>query len=89
MTPRQIAALRYRQLTNKRETELMFSRLTAAVCNTSFNPPNPRYGEGDFMLHPLPKPPEPEPEPLGDAVLRKLKTAHWAQEVPPEEMRVN
>lgn len=80
MTPRQLFALRNRKIADLQHTELMFSRLTAAVCNFSLARPKKPVEETAFMLHPFPKPAEPEPEPLGDAFIRKLKRVHWAQE---------
>lgn len=81
MTPRQLFALKRRKLYDMQREELMMSRLTAAVCNSGFARPKEPVEDTRFMLHPFhaPKPSGP-PELLGDALLRTLKTAHWAQE---------
>lgn len=69
MTPRQFAALKYRRLIEMRQTELMFSRLTAAVCNSGFMRPRSPVEDTRFMLHPFPT----RPEPLGDVMVRMLE----------------
>ena len=69
MTPRQLFALRERKIQDMQRTELMFSRLTAAVCNFGFARPAHPFEETAFMLHPFPKPPEPP----GDAIIRMLE----------------
>lgn len=79
MTPRQLMAIWRRRMNDAQSTELMFSRLTAAVYNTGFARPEHPFESTAFMLHPFPKPKAETPEPLGDALLRKLKIAHWAQ----------
>lgn len=89
MTLRQFAALRYRRLLEKREGEFMLSQLTAAIYNTGINrSPERPYEPAHFMPDPYPEEPVGPPEPIGDAVVRMLKTAHWAKEMPPEQMRV-
>lgn len=70
MTPRQLFALRRRKLFDMQSNELMFSRLTAAVCNSGFMRPKQPVADTHFMLHPFPK----TPEPLGDAIIRMLES---------------
>ena len=72
MTPRQFDTLRRRRLFDMQCTELMLSRLTAAVWNSGFCRPKESFSEMAFMLHPFPEPPVP-PEPPGDVILRVLE----------------
>ena len=71
MTPRQLFALRNRKISDMRWTELLFSRLTAAVCNFGFIRPKTPVADTAFMIH---KFPEPKPEDLpGEVILRMLE----------------
>lgn len=53
MTPRQLYALRKRKIQQMQWTEIMFSRLTAAVCNFGFARPKTPIEETAFMMHPF------------------------------------
>jgi hypothetical protein len=75
MTPRQVYALRRRKIEQMQWMELMFSRLTAAVCNFGFSRPETPIEETAFMMHPF-KPqdmPAVPAEPPGDALMRLLE----------------
>jgi hypothetical protein len=77
MTPRQLLALRQRRIEDMQLTELMFSRLTAAVCNSGFMRPKEPVEDTRFMMHPFPeqmmRPFVKPPEMPGDAIIRMLE----------------
>jgi hypothetical protein len=74
MTPRQLLALRRRRIEQMQWLELMFSRLTAAVCNFGFSRPETPIEETAFMIHPLKQEAVATPqEPPGDALMRLLE----------------
>ena len=77
MTPRQLHALRLRQIEHLQHSELMTGIVASVTANFSMMKPEPPFSAESFMIHKLPKSPEdgqeqPEEEMDGDKILRIL-----------------
>ena len=76
MTPRQLHALRLRQIEQLQHSELMTGIIASVTANFSMMKPEPPFSAESFMIHKLPESPngeqEPEDEMDGDKLLRIL-----------------
>lgn len=76
MTPRQLHALRLRQIEQLQHSELMTGIIASVTANFSMMKPEPPFSAESFMIHKLPDSPgdeqEPEAEMDGDKLLRIL-----------------
>jgi hypothetical protein len=76
MTPRQLHALRLRQIEHLQHSELMTGIIASVTANFSMMKPEPPFSAESFMIHKLPDSPddrqEPEEEMDGDKLLRLL-----------------
>ena len=76
MTPRQLHALRLRQIEHLQHSELMTGIIASVTANFSMMKPEPPFSAESFMIHKLPDAQEDEPEPEeemdGDKLLRIL-----------------
>jgi hypothetical protein len=76
MTPRQLHALRFRQIEQLQHFELMTGIIASVTANFSMMKPEPPFSAESFMIHKLPDSqqdgPEPEEEMDGDKLLRIL-----------------
>jgi hypothetical protein len=76
MTPRQLHALRLRQIEQLQHSELMTGIIASITANFSMMKPEPPFSAESFMIHKLPDSPEngqdPEEEMDGDKLLRIL-----------------
>ena len=74
MTPRQLHALRLRQIEQLQHSELMTGIVASVTANFSMMKPEPPFSAESFMIHKLPGSlNEPEPEEMdGDKILRIL-----------------
>lgn len=69
MTPRQLQALRKRQVEIFQRQELLVGILASTTANYSFCRPETPIQPSEFMLHPLPKP---KPQPLRGETLMAM-----------------
>jgi hypothetical protein len=76
MTPRQLHALRLRQIEQLQHSELMTGIIASVTANFSMMNPEPPFSAESFMIHKLPESQqdgaEPEEEMDGDKLLRIL-----------------
>ena len=74
MTPRQLHALRLRQIEQLQHAELMTGIVASVTANFSMMKPDPPFSAESFMIHKLPgsQGAEPEEEMDGDKLLRIL-----------------
>jgi hypothetical protein len=74
MTPRQLHALRLRQIEQLQHSELMTGIIASVTANFSMMKPEPPFSAESFMIHKLPDSPEDEQEEEmdGDKLLRIL-----------------
>ena len=75
MTPRQLHALRLRQIEQLQHSELMTGIIASVTANFSMMKPEPPFSAESFMIHKLPgsvEDREPEDEMDGDKLLRIL-----------------
>jgi hypothetical protein len=76
MTPRQLHALRLRQIEQLQHSELMTGIIASVTANFSMMKPEPPLSAESFMIHKLPESQqdqaEPEEEMDGDKLLRIL-----------------
>jgi hypothetical protein len=75
MTPRQLHALRLRQIEQLQHSELMTGIIASVTANFSMMKPEPPFSAESFMIHKLPglaEDAEPEDEMDGDKLLRIL-----------------
>ena len=76
MTPRQLHALRLRQIEQLQHSELMTGIIASVTANFSMMKPEPPFSAESFMIHNLPESQEdeqkPEAEMDGDKLLRIL-----------------
>jgi hypothetical protein len=76
MTPRQLHALRLRQIEQLQHSELMTGIIASVTANFSMMKPEPPFSAESFMIHKLPgsceDDQEPEEEMDGDKLLRIL-----------------
>ena len=75
MTPRQLHALRLRQIEQLQHVELMTGIVASVTANFSMLKPEPPFSAESFMIHKLPGSPEDEQDPDemdGDKLLRIL-----------------
>ena len=73
MTPRQLHALRLRQIEQLQHSELMTGIIASVTANFSMMKPEPPFSAESFMIHKLPESQENEPEEMdGDKLLRIL-----------------
>ena len=75
MTPRQLHALRLRQIEQLQHSELMTGIIASVTANFSMMKPEPPFSAESFMIHKLPgsvEDQEPEDETDGDKLLRIL-----------------
>lgn len=76
MTPRQLHALRLRQIEQLQHFELMTGIIASVTANFSMMKPEPPFSAESFMIHKLPNSPEDELEAEeemdGDKLLRIL-----------------
>ena len=76
MTPRQLHALRLRQIEQLQHSELMTGIIASVTANFSIARPEPPFSAESFMIHKLPDSAEdgqdPEEEIDGDKLLRIL-----------------
>ena len=75
MTPRQLHALRLRQVEQLQHSELMTGIIASVTANFSMMKPEPPFSAESFMIHKLPgdaENEEPEDEMDGDKLLRIL-----------------
>ena len=76
MTPRQLHALRLRQIEHLQHSELMTGIIASVTANFSMMKPEPPFSPESFMIHKLPgsedEGPELEEELDGDKLLRIL-----------------
>ena len=75
MTPRQLHALRLRQIEHLQHAELMTGIIASVTANFSMMKPEPPFSAESFMIHKLPDSPEDDQEPEemdGDKLLRIL-----------------
>ena len=75
MTPRQLHALRLRQIEQLQHSELMTGIVASVTANFSMMRPEPPFSAESFMIHKLPGSLEDEQEPEemdGDKLLRIL-----------------
>jgi hypothetical protein len=76
MTPRQLHALRLRQIEQLQHSELMTGIIASVTANFSMMKPEPPFSAESFMIHKLPDAQEDEPEAEeemdGDKLLRIL-----------------
>jgi hypothetical protein len=63
MTPRQLHALRLRQIEHLQHAELMTGIIASVTANFSMTKPEPPFSAESFMIHKLPDSPEDEQEP--------------------------
>jgi hypothetical protein len=77
MTPRQLHALRLRQIEQLQHSELMPGMIASVTANFSMIKPEPPFSAESFMIHKLPgdaTEKEPEDEMDGDRLLRILNS---------------
>jgi hypothetical protein len=76
MTPRQLHALRLRQIEHLQHSELMTGIVASVTANFSMVKPEPPFSAESFMIYKLPGSPEDEPDQEeeldGDKLLRIL-----------------
>ena len=76
MTPRQLHALRLRQIEHLQHAELMTGIIASVTATSALMKPEPPFSAESFMIHKLPESPEDAPEPGeemdGDKLLRIL-----------------
>ena len=76
MTPRQLHALRLRQIEHLQHSELMTGIIASVTANFSMMKPEPPFSAESFMIHKLPGSPQdgqdPDEEMDGDKLLRIL-----------------
>ena len=75
MTPRQLHALRLRQIEQLQHSELMTGIIASVTANFSMMKPEPPFSAESFMIHKLPgdtEHEEPDDEMDGDKLLRIL-----------------
>jgi hypothetical protein len=66
MTPRQLHALRLRQIEQLQHSELMTGIIASVTANFSMMKPEPPFNAESFMIHKLPWSPDDEQEPEGE-----------------------